>query len=914
MCNLVFYEKERDSLKSIILIFLNKIYDNSESDKIKSIIYDFFIQIFKNNKTNGNELLYYFLNIIIDLFSSSEEISGNYSNYLSTQLNLLFEKIHHKINTYDIMVDYLMQKYILNKGTDNDVNDNDNDDNNKNNELSLSERMELIHSLSIVQILTKYHKKSISVYIEYFCSFLEYNSDIQLHNNRIIQLSCMIINNYFEDRKNSNENNEKKNVEEETISIKYKTLCQIENLLLNIIINKAPIITFSALETYFSMIQNGVIDINKIQKFALMNFTFLKKVKDDPNKIFTTQEIIISKSLTIFSYIIYSLNNEEILDVFKDIYTDIDYIKELIFDLLSFYYLFKYNNTKNKLKDNNIINMLNSLSTKAFQSFTYFWVRFPDYLLKSDKIIQKTFEDLNNVDEKLIVLQSFIRLFKDMSIKCEESRQKKDNSFDFGIVHLFFENFIDKINILLVSENYDIVRLEAIRLIKLIIDLGNLNVHKIIPYAFASLFDCINEIRCIAVDIIQKGFSLSKEKSLNAFVEGLKQAFIFQKQKYVSSKLINSFVKIIDPETKEFKTSNENIFELLFYKINKKNKKNNKKIIEKYIFALKDIANIEELFNNSSTSNADLKKCLNAFEFYEFVAKLIGDFKFQNAEEVYSVYDKLYVDYENVITVFKAKFKQYKEDTNNKKMDSKLIYNYLKSGVYLFLFRYLFLKYHIFNESQLDDIYNEGWKKFLTKNINLDKKKLRLPKKLESKIPKFKFIEFYSNFEILNIQLFDNQTKSNNKFTKDNKTNINICLGRLKSFANIDIVKFINLYNGKKKSYSDLSFKILFADNTKAGSGTDMKGKRRTLFDTDIKIKNRYSFVNNNKSDERKEKYDNNKNNEETDEDIDDNNEKKRNVKKKIKFNKTEIKKAKKKNKYRKSVIVIENEKEDNED
>ena len=48
LSNLVFYEKERDSLKSIILIFLNKIYDNSESNKIKSIIYDFFIQIFKN--------------------------------------------------------------------------------------------------------------------------------------------------------------------------------------------------------------------------------------------------------------------------------------------------------------------------------------------------------------------------------------------------------------------------------------------------------------------------------------------------------------------------------------------------------------------------------------------------------------------------------------------------------------------------------------------------------------------------------------------------------------------------------------------------------------------------------------------------------------------------------------------------
>ena len=266
LSNLVFYEKERDSLKSIILIFLNKIYDNSESEKIKNIIYDFFIQIVRINKTNGNELLYYFLNIIIELFYSSEEISGNYSNYLSTQLNLLFDKIHDKINTYDIMIDYLMQKYIINK----DSQSNEDNKNNNIKNLSISERMIFIHSLNLIQILTKYHKKSISVYIEYFCSYLEYNSEIPLHNNRIIQLSCMIINNYFNEKKNfdniseKDKNKKNNNDIEDTVSIKFKTLCKIENLLLNIIINKAPIITFSALETYFSMIQNGVIDINKI--------------------------------------------------------------------------------------------------------------------------------------------------------------------------------------------------------------------------------------------------------------------------------------------------------------------------------------------------------------------------------------------------------------------------------------------------------------------------------------------------------------------------------------------------------------------------------------------------------------------------------------------------------------------------
>ena len=900
LSNLVFYENERDSLKSIILIFLNKIYDNSESDKIKSIIYDFFVQIFKNNTSSGNELLFYFLNILIELFSGSEEISGNYSYYLSSQLNLLFEKIFDKINTYDIMIDYLMQKYIINI-----ININNNNEN-KTDELSLPERISFIHALNLVQILSKYFKKSISIYIEYFCSLLEFNSDIPLHNNRIIQLSCMIINNYFIDKNAGEKNNII--INDDTFSIKYKTLCKIENLLLNIIMNKAPIITFSALETYFNMIKNGVIDVNKIERFALMNFTFLKKLKEDENKIINTQESIISKSLTIFSYIIYSLTDSEIINTFNNIYPNLDSIKEVIFDLFSFYYLFKYNviipKTKKKTEQNIILlNIANSLSTKAFQSLTYFWVRFPSYLLKSDKIIKTMFDNMETIDEKIIVLQSFNRLFKDMAIKCEESRIKKDNSFDFGIVHLFFENFMDKINIFLVKENCDVVRLEAIHLIKLIIDLGNLNVHKIIPYAFASLFDCINEIRCIAVDIIEKGFSISKEKTLNAFGEGLKQAFYFQKNKYGNSKLINSFVKVIDSETKEFKSSNENIFELLFYKINKKKIKFQKKILERYLICLQEISNIEESFDISSSSNNELKKCLNSFEFYEFVAKLIGDFKFQNADEVYFVYDKLFIEYENNICVFKAKFKQYKEDENNKKMDLKLVYNYLKSGLYLFLLRFLFIKYQIFSEEQLNNINNEGWKKFLEKNISMENKKIKLPKKLEPKVGKFKFIEFYSNFEILNIQLFDNQIKPNNKFNKENKLNINNCLGKLKSFSNIDIVSFIGLYNGKKKSFSDLSFKLLFEDNNNKGA----EKKRKTMFSTDIKVRNRLSM--------KDEMINENKNNNKIkEEEIEEEKpkEKKRKVKKNVKINRSDIKKAKKKTLYPKRVVVIQEQEDDN--
>ena len=109
----------------------------------------------------------------------------------------------------------------------------------------------------------------------------------------------------------------------------------------------------------------------------------------------------------------------------------------------------------------------------------------------------------------------------------------------------------------------------------------------------------------------------------------------------------------------------------------------NKQISEKIdLYDLKD-GSVEgwhvEIGGLSHTIQYDLKKCLNALEYYEFVSKLIGDFKFQNADEVYSVFDKLYIEYENVICVFKAKYKKYKEESKAKKMDLKLVYNYLKA-------------------------------------------------------------------------------------------------------------------------------------------------------------------------------------------------------------------------------------------
>ena len=130
----------------------------------------------------------------------------------------------------------------------------------------------------------------------------------------------------------------------------------------------------------------------------------------------------------------------------------------------------------------------------------------------------------------------------------------------------------------------------------------------------------------------------------------------------------------------------------------------------------------------------------------------------------------------------------------------------------------------------------------------------------------------------------------------------------MKSFSNIDINKFISLYNGKKRAFADLSFKILFDDNNK---GIE-KLKRKTMFSTDIKVRNRLSM---NDTEEIKENKNNDKIKEiKEEEEKDENKKKKRNVKKKVKIAKSDAKKAKKKNrKHRKSVVIIE-EKDENDD
>ena len=71
---------------------------------------------------------------------------SEYSNYLSSQLNLLFEKICDKINTYDIMIDYLMQNYIINKSS---IEENKE----QNNEiLELSQRLNFINALNTMVV------------------------------------------------------------------------------------------------------------------------------------------------------------------------------------------------------------------------------------------------------------------------------------------------------------------------------------------------------------------------------------------------------------------------------------------------------------------------------------------------------------------------------------------------------------------------------------------------------------------------------------------------------------------------------------------------------------------------------------------------------------------------------------------
>lgn len=312
-----------------------------------------------------------------------------------------------------------------------------------------------------------------------------------------------------------------------------------------------------------------------------------------------------------------------------------------------------------------------------------------------------------------------------------------DLNFDYGVIHLFFESFISEISNFIIKEESLLIRSNAINLLKLILEQGNINIYAITPAIFSSLFDYCKEIRNTSALILEKSIKNSKDKFFSKMKESLEMSFNFQKSLYVIPTYFNSFVKdyrvIENSEEKnnknirnksnnnidnntavslrnrrstiwetnekekeksynlEFINTNENIFELLLYKINKTAKTGNFnfKFIDKIYESFKDIKDLDQkiyenenikinkdrslkengseinfgkiLINTEEYNFNDVLSLVNKFEFFEFIAKLLADFKFTKTSEICFILRNLLSQYDLDIQCFKTRFNEFKK-------------------------------------------------------------------------------------------------------------------------------------------------------------------------------------------------------------------------------------------------------------
>ena len=772
LTDLVIKEDERENLKTIILVFLNKLNDNSESEKIKKLIYDYFIYSFKKSPKTKNELMKRTIKIFIELLKETENfITGN--NFIGESIKKLFENIHSQISSYDIIMEDLTQKYLFNDNAD---------------------LFDTIQCLNLIKIFSCYETYSVGIYIEEISTFLMFSKENENQNivNRIIQIVCEIITNVF------NETDENK-----TTNVKAHFVSKIENSLVKNILTKPIFVMISAIRSYFAILKTGLIDIRNIANLTLQNLLFLEKIYNDKEIDLEKYPLsIICKSLPLFSFVVYCLSEEQISMIFSNSKKKLiqrDNIIDYSFKIVEFF-------TSHQ--------PISEINFTAFECLGFFWIKYPNYLNQSKDIITFIINNIQSEEDKKMVLRTFFNFFSNIKDKCKEN-QGQIEAIDFGGIHLFFDTFINSFSIFLVQETNPIIRIKTIHLLKLIIDLGNLNVHNILPHIFCSLFDSNNEVRFTAVTILEKIIKISSDKFFALLKEALKNSFYFQKKYYVHSKYINSFVKEIEIDNDAVKVINtsENVFELFNYKLSKcKSSELQRKFLEKFLSVLNDISSIESQFSNSSFNQ--IKECLDSFEFFEFVAKLIGDYRYSAQEDIRLVFDKLYPDFETDYCVFKSKLKSFR-DESNPKMNMNLIYQFLVSGLKIFLLKFLEVKYEVFDDNDLETIHLKGWngykEDYYIKNESGEKEKKdkKKPKNIamtQNEFKTMKFYEFYSIFEMYCKDIFSIQIKKNKKITIKDKNFLTNELLLLKNFYSLNLSRMKELLKHRKRKANMLNF------------------------------------------------------------------------------------------------------------
>lgn len=858
LSDLVLKENEREHLKQIILIFLNKLNDNTESEKIKKMIWDYFSYSFHQNgkavsskKKNKNELLFLTVDIFINILSESENIC-NGNNPMVDNLKRLFDNITKKGTQYDNVIDYLVSKYMSNFNIA------------LIGKYTVNELMEVIQSLNLIKILSTYNSQNIKVYIECICNLITPRKETGNDNNNnmylniIIQICCEILTNIISNKTSSKD-----------LGIKTHMINTIENNLLHIILYKPILTMIASIKTYVALFEKGLINLDNLGKLTIQNFRFLDNLKknNSNNPIEKIPEIIISKSLSLFSYVIYCLDQEQLIYIFNTFLQssgneieDINVLTDYIYELFSYFCLLK---------------PISNINYNSFQSFGFFWIKYPHYLNKSDSVISFIINNITNEEGKIILLRTFYNFFSQISLRCKESQnltkqsqiQMNNKTIDFGIIHLFFEKFILRFSVFLIEDQNILIRTSTIHLLKLIIDFGNINPHLILPHVFTGLFDYNNEIRFITCCILEKTLQKSKDKFFALMKECLKYSFIYQKENYVQPNLINSFIKtktIVNNEKnsnnpneiqtkpnyyEQIENTNENVFDLIYYKLSKvKGNDLSKRLLNSFISCLLNVTSLEIIF--SDEYDYDIKECLNKFEFYEFVCKLLGDFKYAQLKELMFVFDGIYPLYETYFCVFKSKFKSFKEDVKQYKIDMKLIFLTRVTGMLMFLFKFLILRYEIFSDDENEKIHLKGWVEFFKektiskadlfeednnndnddiysdnedKEPHINKRKKQMLEHLgfvNNECKGIKFYEFYMVFELYIRGLFELQMKRNKKGESNSmrKQTIINYLNFLKGFNTLslknmrEIIKVAKKGGMKSGGFVDYCFGKFFRD------------------------------------------------------------------------------------------------------
>ena len=247
------------------------------------------------------------------------------------------------------------------------------------------------------------------------------------------------------------------------------------------------------------MLKKKILDYDKIIDLTLKNQEFIKYITSQTNNqqiSNSTTSQILSKSLILLSYIIYSANDTEIMQLFKseikpDQESNVITVFSSVFNLFSSI-IVNFHDIKTKYK--------------VFEALGYLWIRFPFLLTKSNNIITSIFTNAKTENEKQIILKTFINLFtmigniikqnkendkkilnnehniKKGRIFYDEVNIKSEYKFDFGVIHLFFENSFCFLMDYLIDSTSPIIRIQSANIIELIFELGNLNVNKVIAY------------------------------------------------------------------------------------------------------------------------------------------------------------------------------------------------------------------------------------------------------------------------------------------------------------------------------------------------------------------------------------------------------------------------------------------------